>query len=444
MFPLMNGGVTLTRQQRAWSKVLNALGTDLTADISEPIPASSFQEFAQTEARLAAKMDSSKDVPPVLRDRGLFPLPVTNGTYRLVRGKGFHELENIDGPIQSFQSQLDFKTCTTTGQSESMLLNYAYNAGLISHFIGKDEIIKGHEGRQYAKKFSFNVGSVGPIEQQGSQIQVDGLFEGPNSVIIIEAKTRPIDDFIIRQLYYPLRHWAIETDREISTIFLHIDPGTKVYTFWQYKFNDLSDYASIELVSGAKFRIHANPRLSSDLQNVSSGDNFSFVPQADSVDKILRIPFLVSQGYNTADVIAKKMQFQERQGNYYSEAAEGLELINRQQEERPYRFTLTDVGKEILMARPDRRAEILARQMMKIPLMKSILNELIDRAERSPEGARGLSREDIAQLIKENSRFSGTTPYRRAGSIMSWFTWLSETYGQFQVVNNNLYIEYII
>ena len=53
------------------------------------------------------------------------------------------------------------------------------------------------------------------------------------------------EDFIIRQLYYPYRHWKTKITKEIIPIFFTYDNG--IYNIFIYKFDDLNNYNSIKL-----------------------------------------------------------------------------------------------------------------------------------------------------------------------------------------------------
>jgi len=78
--------------------------------------------------------------------------------------------------------------------------------------------------------------------------------------------------------------------------------------------------------------------------------------------------------------------------------------------------------------------------MMKLPFMNAILNELVEMNTQRISVNSGLSKGDIARLIEVNSRYSGSTPLRRASSVIRWFEWLSANYGLFQVRNGHLYL----
>lgn len=416
------------KMDRVWEQVINGLSLDLTKDVSQPIPATAFRKYADFEARNACKIDSSQDLPAPLRTRNMFPLPIENGSYVLVKGQGFHEFEPIDSPTRTFDSKLDYELTTATGLGESMFMHYAYNTGLLSDFVGIDALWKTNEGRFYAGEFSFMVGQVGPIVQKSTQVQVDGLFEGKDSIIIIEAKTKEHSDFIVRQLYYPYRHWTALSNKDVKSIFMSVDLDSRAYSLWQYHFDRPNDYGSIELERSARFVIKEHPRDGRELNRISADPDLMDIPQADDVEKVCLMPLLVAKGFTTSEKLAKQVGFTPRQALYYTEAAEQLGLVERSRVEGKMRFSLTEMGVKVVTSRPDRRHELVAEQLMRLPIMREVFNALEGR------GAEGyLSRDDVARIIQKNSHLNMTTSYRRAGTVCAWFSWMSSHYGVIRI-----------
>src|SRR5580700_7393102 len=79
---------------QAWDKIFAAKNFDLALDL-HIVTADEIKAITGMEPRIMSKMDSSKDVPHVFRRNGYFLLPVKNGKYAIVRGEGFHRLEEM-------------------------------------------------------------------------------------------------------------------------------------------------------------------------------------------------------------------------------------------------------------------------------------------------------------------------------------------------------------
>ncbi len=48
-----------------------------------------------------------------------------------------------------------------------------------------------------------------------AQVEIDAGFESNDCVFLIEAKLEAVDDFIIRQLYYPYRLWQNRVSKPV-------------------------------------------------------------------------------------------------------------------------------------------------------------------------------------------------------------------------------------
>jgi hypothetical protein len=247
----------MTKKQEAWTAILAEYGLELDRYVSPPVTADQIKQATDgEEPRIVCSMDSRASVPDVLRERGLFVLSVRNGEYRLVEGKGYEDLPPIDDAPEPWSHEIGFDLVTRHGGSgEDPYLLHAYNTGLLSDFTGIDSLYQTTAGRRYSTRFEFTVGPSRSLTVDGVQFQVDGLFEGPDDIVVVEAKAGARDDFIIRQLYYPYRHYKEQTDKNIRTIFFVHDETNGIYNFWEYRFNDPSDYASIELQQAEKFQI---------------------------------------------------------------------------------------------------------------------------------------------------------------------------------------------
>jgi len=428
----------MSRDDRAWEKVIEKLDIDLSTDVSEEIPAKKFREIANREARIAAKVDSRRELPNILEENGYFILPVRNGYYRLIRGDGFHELESISEEPTTFNSQLNFELTTGGKTGESKYLQYAYNSGLISDFTKINDLFLTETGRFRAKEFEFYVGNVGPIKQKGVQIQTDGLFEGKDNIVIIEVKTRRLEDFNIRQLYYPYRHVYKNSEKEIYTIFMYADTESDEYNFWMYNFDNPEDYLSLNLIGSKKYNIIEDPLEEEDIEVEEDEEIGWKIPQANSMDKIQMIPFLVNEGYNDVKKLKKIFEFRGRQSSYYREATEMLGLITHEKEGRKFVYKLTEIGEEYIKLRPDKRNELLARQIMKLPIMNFIFELLVKKTAESLGKGGKVSKDEISEIIREKSHLSKGTPNRRASTLISWFGWISENLGIIERSNKEI------
>jgi hypothetical protein len=212
-----------------------------------------FTETGQKEVRILCKQDSREDRPAVFVDRNLFLLPVTNGEYVIVRGEGYVDIPEIQNAQQMYPSRLDFTLDTSlVGNSEMQHLDFAYASSLIRNFMNDESLVLTIRGRKYTPRFSLRVGSQS-ISVKGVQTEVDAGYEGRNQVVLMEAKAGTARNVIIRQLYYPFRQWQTHTAKRVVTLFF--EKVGDVYSIWQFRFNEVEDYNSTELVRAGKFQI---------------------------------------------------------------------------------------------------------------------------------------------------------------------------------------------
>jgi len=215
-----------------------------------------FTKVGKKEVRILCKQDSREDRPQVFIERGLFLLTIKNGEYVIVRGEGYVDIPEIDTDREGYVSQLDFHLDTSLiGNSEMQHLDFAYASSLIRNFMNDSSLVLTIRGRKYTPRFSFRVGpSI--IDVRGVQTEVDAGYEGRTQVVLVEAKSSSTQNVIIRQLYYPFRQWQAHTQKQVVTLFFQKNADT--YSVWHFRFNDVEDYNSIELVNSRRFKIVAD------------------------------------------------------------------------------------------------------------------------------------------------------------------------------------------
>ena len=217
-----------------------------------------FTETGEKEVRILCKQDQREDRPNVFIKRGLFLLPIKNGEYVIIKGEGYVDIPPIESAQKFYVSKLDFKLDTAVvGNSEMQHLDFAYAASLIRTFMGDDSLVLTIRGRKYTPVFSFSVGRH-LINVQSVQTEVDAGYEGRKQVVLVEAKAAATSNVIIRQLYYPCRQWQEHTKKRVVTLFFA--KCGNAYCIWEFRFNNVEDYNSIELVKSGRFEIKSDAK----------------------------------------------------------------------------------------------------------------------------------------------------------------------------------------
>ena len=207
------------------------------------------------KAYILCKQDTRESRPLVFQENDLFILPVKNGHYAIIRGKGYVDLPEITQATQIYRSKLTFTPVTSAvGNSEMQHLDFAYAASLIRTFLDDTSLVLTIRGRKYTPKFSFRVGTQ-EISVQSVQTEVDAGYEGVNKIVLVEAKNGRATNTIIRQLYYPYRQWTEQVNdaKPVSTIFF--EKTGNEYSLWQFEFTEKDNYNAIRLVRSSKFQI---------------------------------------------------------------------------------------------------------------------------------------------------------------------------------------------
>ncbi len=415
---------------------MKELNLDLTQPVTRRFTSDDIKRVSGKEPRIAVYMDERKKLPKVLESAGVFPLAVRNKVYVLVKGDAFHDLEEINGPPKRFTSSLTHPLLTAQqGVAEDRFSLWAFNSGLISEFTQEVDWFLTATGKRYSRPFKFRYGNSPLIEVESVQFQVDLLLESRKQVMITEVKANGRTSFGTKQLYYPFRHWKEEIPgKKTRTIFMVYEKKTQVFKFWEYEFTDALDFSTIELVKCESYTIESAQRTIEEFLDIepeplkSYPKNFR-VPQADDILKVQELPLLVSKGINTSSSIAESFGFAIRQSSYYRDAAEGLGLVELEEDNR---YKLTALGRWYVSLLVSERNNLFATLLLKHPLMKEVLDQL----STSKTGC--IDKNAIAEIIRKNSNLGGKTPARRASTILSWFRWLGDAIGIVNVLDSKI------
>lgn len=412
-----------------WEKIFEIKSFDLTKDLHF-ISADEIKEITGAEPRIMAKVDASVDLPDVFKRNRYFLLPVKNGLYAIVRGNGFHLLEAKGSQINHV-SRIKFNLTTAgRGSSEMQYLDYSFNSGALENLLGISPLYQSIRGREYSKQFQFKVGQT-EISVGSVQLEVDSGLEGEDTIVLIEAKVKTPEDFIIRQLFYPYNHFKIiSPNKKIVPIFFTYEPNTKLYNFWIYEFTDPGNYNSIRLKEVRSLTISAEQEIKlSEIKPMGIVAYKDLIPQANDLNKVIELVFKVNEGVNHYKNVAEYFDFNERQSSYYREAAEALGLITN----KKGIYKLTNIGNQLVSLPVEKRNLFMVELLSDFNLVKAGLNTLKERGK--------LTQEDLEHFIEEESGLSGTTIPRRASSLVSWFKWIAEATGSFIYEDNTFRIK---
>ncbi len=390
------------------------------------ISAKTINEFR--EARLMTKFDNASQLPKIFTDNKLSILPITRGNYIIAPMKTFHDFPKIEQSSEI--SYLEFpehiqSLSPDSITSEALALNAAYLSGILKDFIGDEQISPTINGRMSSSIFDFNItnslsNEIIQINVNNAQIEIDAGYEGADYLSIIEAKNHLADDFVIRQLYYPLRLWTNNIKKPVKTIFMVYT--NNIFYLYEYKFEDIQNYNSLKL---NRFQRYSFEKLEINLENIEHIlQNVKVIqeapipfPQADSFERVINLCELLQKGDLTKNDITIKYGFDKRQTDYYINAGKYLDLI-KEQNGLVY---LSSVGKNIMNKSPTRRQLGFAHQILQHAIFNYILKTQLKTGSL-------FSKSEIISTMKKYQLFNvkGESTYtRRASTVSSWINWIT-------------------
>lgn len=382
------------------------------------------------EPRLLTHFDTRQQMPKLFTENGLSVLPKEKG---YVIGS-FDPFMSIGDDYDSIETRRiappegieSFKHVA----NEAMGINYAEACGFIRDFVEEEPLWATVSGRHGGGDWAYKIQSKGALLELTSgkpQIEVDGGYEGPASLILIEAKNRLVEEFCLRQLYFPFRAWRQWVKKPVRTVFLAISGND--YYFYEYAFPEL-DVFRAERIRAVHYipDSEAISRLALESiwekANASEprGKGFTF-PQANSIETCLDVIAQIGAGDDanipvTGNYLAELYGFDDRQGNYYGDVAVYLGFANASNT-RPKRYSLSERGKRYLcLGSRERKLDFIRASMD-----RSVFHDAFGRYLKC--GVLPTKEETMSLINGYWPKYSTATLERRANTVLSWLLWIN-------------------
>ncbi|AFZ00363.1 type II restriction enzyme [Calothrix sp. PCC 6303] len=419
----------------AWEKLFDKYA--ILEKISEfgyfEIESASINEFR--ESRLMAKFDHYASLPDIFKNYNLSILSISRSKYIIGRFDAYSKVAyNHDLQVTTVELPATIETIDDTNfYSESSALSCAFNTGMIHDLVNDGKMYHTVYGRMSTGEFEFSINSVldelpSNIKVNKAQCEIDAGFESENYFLILEAKLYDVDDFIIRQLYYPYRLWSNKIpDKKIIPVLMTYSTSRNTFSFFIYKFDDLSNYNSIQLVEQRNYVIapeiitHEDvDKIFKSIEIVSESD-IPF-PQANNFERVIDVLTLLVDKELTKDEITAEYRFDERQTEYYTDAARYLKLIDKYINPATGKLTfyLTDEGKHLLNGKYKKKI---------ISLIKKILQHeaFYKTFKLTLENGLNPDIHTISEIIKSSSlskNYADATIKRRSSTVRGWIDWI--------------------
>jgi hypothetical protein len=383
------------------------------------------------QIRLLTKIDNSNQLPIVFKKNNLAILPLSRSKWIICNFEAFQYLEDDDDdfvgvPIPPNIESIDFSNIT----SESIAINVAYICGIIEDFV-EEKLVPTIDGRMGSGTFEFKLkpkgkgkGKVTNVKVNGAQIEIDAGYEGDNSFVIFEVKMNYTNDFLIRQLYYPLKRWSGKVSKPIRTIFLSYFDS--VFDLYEYSFDDENDYNSLRLIKKKTYFLiteHSyDIKREIGLIKVEPEPNVPF-PQADNFFTIIKLlSDMDKYGSVDTEYIMNKYNFTDRrQVNYYISACKYIGLVESFKDGSLI-YRLNNDGKNIIKkSRLEFKIELI-KHLLKRQVFNQIYYQWILKSKFP-------SKEEIIAILSDktfskSSEMSDNTKFRRANTVYRWSKWI--------------------
>ncbi|MFB2769866.1 translation elongation factor [Pelatocladus sp. BLCC-F211] len=395
------------------------------------IDSASINEFR--ESRLMAKFDHYANLPEIFKDHKLSILSISRNKYIIGKFDAYLNvtysdiLEAIPVEFPKGIESIDY----TNLYSENSALSCAFNTGIINDLIGGEESYHTVYGRMSTGTFKFHINKIVDdtqynIEVNNAQCEIDAGFESEQYFLLLEAKLYDVDDFLVRQLYYPYRLWSSKIpNKKVIPILMTYSNSSNIFSFFIYKFDDILNYNSIRLVEQRNYVIAPEIITHEDVSEI-----FKFItivaepnvpfPQANKFERIIDLLTLLLDKELTKEEITANYQFDERQTSYYTDAARYLGLMDKYVDSntREITFRLSDEGNHLLKKRY--KIKILS-------LIEKILQHQVFYQTFEFTVANGFIPDisEIRQIMQSCSlNINITTIQRRSSTVRGWIGWI--------------------
>lgn len=412
----------------AWEKIFEKYRILDRLANNERVSISSIDINQFREARLMTKFDHRSQLPKLFVDHKLSILPTSRGTYEIGTFETFCDFNKEDVEITTidfptFLESIDYKDIT----SESIAINCAFVSKILHDFTGEENLLPTVCGRMSSSLFDFTIHSEKnsfKINVENSQIEIDGGYEGDNSLNLIEAKNYISDDFLIRQLYYPYRLWSNKIKKRVRPIFLTYSNG--IFHLREYEFTTPNLYNSIRLLQHKKYAVQEGTINIENIQNILNDIQVVIepelpFPQADSFERVINLCELLKQrGFISKDDITQNYDFDHRQTDYYSNAAKYLGLIETISENQQIGCTLTQDGFRIFNLPIVERQLEFVKLILSHTVFQNTLKLYFDKGNVP-------TKDEVVEIMKNAKLYnidSDQTYKRRASTIISWTNWI--------------------
>jgi len=400
-----------------WDEIFHALPIlDRVDEIGHfDITADQIKVISGREPRLMAKIDFREHLPRIMEREGLALLAITNGTYRIAKFDPFIEIESASQvtPVSiSFPSNI----ITLNPQRlahESAALDAAAVSGILAQVFGEDAPLT-IRGRSRSPDFNFFLDGI-EFPVSGVQIEVDGGYEGPTSVNLIEAKIGSRNNLNVRQLIYPQLAWeqTIGQRKAVRTyICFYQEPVLRFIPIVYEGGQCIADHSQ-------EMAFIIEPEARFDLRSIAVNPNADVpvmgvpFPQADRFETALAMfTIVVREQEISKEQLLEDFDVDPRQIDYYSNVLRWMGLVVTDRGV----ILLTQAGREIANLPHAEKIRRMAEIIFREPIFHHALHHGVENVPH--------------ELFARWHCNSATTRNRRLQTVRAWIQFFEEITNQ--------------
>lgn len=414
-----------------WEKLFDSLNIEQEIHKNGLFYITADQIRVVKEPRLMTKFDTKESLPGVFQNKyGI--LPVERGKYVIGEFELFHDFPESKTEITRISStrvEENFETIDLNDiRSEAGAINIMNISGILEDFLSEPSFYQTVSGRMGSGCFSFEIAAKDQrkrhdIEVKNSQIEIDAGFENKNVFAILEGKNVIHNNFLIRQLYYPLRLWREKIRKDIRPVFMVY--SNQIFRLLEYRFLDHDLYNSIELVQEKNYSLEDIDISWKELRDVfmktvvRPEPDVTFI-QADSFNKVISLAEHLDNAPLTSGEIAEVFGFRSRQSDYYFNACKYLGLVSKRKDPQGnIRAYLTDMGRSLQEMNYKERQLAYVGRILEHRVFYDLF-ETVLRMKELPD------KKYIMYKMKEQQVCGDSLISRRASSVQGWLRWMMQ------------------
>lgn len=402
----------------AWQRILDA---ETLARIEREgfveFSAKQLKEKGGREPRLLAKHDFSASRPEIFQEHNLSIFPIRRDGYVVGNFDVYEPFPETVTPLKTLPvpqgvESLDFDNLS----SETLVLNAAVIAGVLQDFLGVDKLHATVAGRMSTGTVSMRLRGEELVVDR-AQMEIDGGFEAPECLVLIECKNHISPDFNIRQLYLPFRRFSQQLGKEVVPVYLVYSNG--IFHLYRYRFSNAEDFRSIQLEAAARYMLGESElnteSVKAVLKRIAPRESEIPFPQADSFARVVSLWEMLPL---PKAEIPERFGFSHRQADYYLNAGRYLGLMRIEDE--------LVVGIELADTRDGRNL-----QLIEALASRPVFHEMVAAVA---EKQRMLSKKEAVAIMEAaDLNISGSTLPRRAQTVVAWSQWVAELFAPQQL-----------